>query len=58
MENLWLFAIGVFTAFFAINSPPGNIPIFLSLTKAADAKTKKKFPGKPLLRPSLLFQVL
>ncbi|CAM4312608.1 MarC family protein [Gillisia limnaea] len=46
MENLWLFAIGVFTAFFAINSPPGNIPIFLSLTKAADAKTKKKISRK------------
>lgn len=46
MENLWLFAIGIFTAFFAINSPPGNIPIFLSLTKAADAKTKKKISRK------------
>ncbi|MFO8148442.1 MAG: MarC family protein [Bacteroidota bacterium] len=46
MENLWLFAIGTFTAFFAINSPPGNIPIFLSLTKAADAKTKKKISRK------------
>lgn len=41
-----MFAIGVFTAFFAINSPPGNIPIFLSLTKAADAKTKKKISRK------------
>ncbi len=46
MENLWLFAIGVFTAFFAINSPPGNIPIFISLTKAADQKTKKKISRK------------
>lgn len=46
MENLWLFAIGVFTAFFAINSPPGNIPIFLSLTKAADGNTKKKISRK------------
>jgi multiple antibiotic resistance protein len=46
MENLWLFAIAVFAAFFAINSPPGNIPIFLSLTKAADAKTKKKISRK------------
>lgn len=46
MENLWLFAIGVFTAFFAINSPPGNIPIFLGLTKAADAKTKLKISRK------------
>src|SRR5690606_42087521 len=34
------------TAFFAINSPPGNIPIFLSLTKAADGKTKKKISRK------------
>ena len=46
MENLWLFAIGVFTAFFAINSPPGNMPIFISLTKAADQKTKKKISRK------------
>ena len=46
MENLWLFAIGVFTAFVAINSPPGNMPIFISLTKAADQKTKKKISRK------------
>jgi len=46
MENLWLFAIAVFTGFFAINSPPGNIPIFLSLTKQADKKTRKKISRK------------
>ena len=46
MENLWLFAIAVFTGFFAINSPPGNIPIFLSLTKQADKQTKKKISRK------------
>ncbi|MCJ7758724.1 MAG: MarC family protein [Gillisia sp.] len=46
MENLWLFAIAVFTGFFAINSPAGNIPIFLSLTKQADKKTKKKISRK------------
>ncbi len=41
MENFWLFAIGVFTAFFAINNPVGNIPIFMSLTKQADRRRKK-----------------
>jgi len=46
MENLWLFAITVFTGFFAINSPAGNIPIFLSLTKQADKQTKKKISRK------------
>jgi multiple antibiotic resistance protein len=46
MENLWLFAIAVFTGFFAINSPAGNIPIFLSLTKQADKKTKKNISRK------------
>jgi len=46
MENLWLFAIAVFTGFFAINSPAGNIPIFLSLTKQADKHTKKKISRK------------
>lgn len=46
MENLWLFAIAVFTGFFAINSPAGNIPIFLSLTKQADKNTKKKISRK------------
>jgi multiple antibiotic resistance protein len=46
MENLWLFAIAVFTGFFAINSPPGNIPIFLSLTKQADKETRKKISRK------------
>jgi len=46
MENLWLFAIAVFTGFFAINSPAGNIPIFISLTKQADKQTKKKISRK------------
>lgn len=41
MENIWVYAIGAFTAFFAINNPVGNIPIFLSLTKQADGKRKK-----------------
>lgn len=41
MENYLLFTIAVFTGFFAINSPIGNIPIFLSLTKQADRVTKK-----------------
>jgi multiple antibiotic resistance protein len=46
MENLWLFAIAVFTGFFAINSPAGNIPVFISLTKQADKETKKKISRK------------
>ncbi len=46
MENIWLFAIGVFTAFFAINNPVGNIPIFLSLTKQADRKRKRHIAKK------------
>lgn len=45
MENFWLFAIGVFTAFFAINNPVGNIPIFMSLTKQAD-RSRKKYISK------------
>lgn len=49
MENLWLFSIAVFTGFFAINSPAGNIPIFLSLTKQADRQTKKKISKKATL---------
>lgn len=46
MENLWLFSIAVFTGFFAINSPIGNIPIFLSLTRQADRATKKQISKK------------
>ncbi|WP_081209651.1 MarC family protein [Salegentibacter sediminis] len=46
MENFWLFAIGVFTAFFAINNPVGNIPIFMSLTKQADRSRKKHISKK------------
>lgn len=46
MENFWLFAIGVFTAFFAINNPVGNIPIFMSLTKQADRTRKKNISKK------------
>lgn len=42
MENIGLFAIATFTAFFAINNPLGNIPIFLSLTKQAN-KSRKKY---------------
>lgn len=46
MENLLLFSIAVFTGFFAINSPAGNIPIFLSLTKQADRQKKKNISKK------------
>ena len=46
MENVWLFAIAVFTGFFAINSPIGNIPVFISLTKQADRKTRKNISKK------------
>ena len=46
IENVWLFAIAVFTGFFAINSPIGNIPVFISLTKQADRKTRKKISKK------------
>ena len=46
MENILLFSIAVFTGFFAINSPVGNIPIFLSLTKQADRTQKKKISKK------------
>ncbi|MDT0686919.1 MarC family protein [Autumnicola psychrophila] len=46
MESIWLYAIGAFTAFFAINNPVGNIPIFLSLTKQADGARKKVISKK------------
>ncbi|MFZ0490795.1 MAG: MarC family protein [Salegentibacter sp.] len=46
MENLWLFAIAVFTGFFAINNPFGNIPIFISLTRQADRPRKKMISKK------------
>ncbi|MFD1095167.1 MarC family protein [Salegentibacter chungangensis] len=45
MENLWLFAIAVFTGFFAINNPFGNLPIFISLTRQAN-RPRKKFISK------------
>ena len=32
MEGLGVFAIAVFTGFFAINNPVGNVPVFLGLT--------------------------
>lgn len=49
MEHSWLFAIAVFTGFFAINSPFGNIPVFLSLTRQADKETKKRISKKATL---------
>lgn len=46
MESVLLFAVAVFTGFFAINSPIGNIPIFLSLTKQADQAKKIQISKK------------
>lgn len=46
IESVLLFAVAVFTGFFAINSPIGNIPIFLSLTKQADQAKKIQISKK------------
>ncbi|MGY5847082.1 MarC family protein [Salegentibacter sp. HM20] len=46
MENIGLFAFAVFTAFFALNNPLGNIPIFLSLTRQANRERKKHISKK------------
>ena len=46
MEGLGVFAIAVFTGFFAINNPVGNVPVFLGLTRQADRATRQKISKK------------
>ena len=42
MKNeLVLFAVAVFTGFFAVMNPIANLPVFLGLTTGADRKTSK-----------------
>jgi len=42
MEAIWLFALSVFTGFFAIMNPIANLPIFMSLVAEADNPEKRK----------------
>jgi len=42
MESIWLFALSVFTGFFAIMNPLANTPIFMGLVADADNTEKRK----------------
>jgi len=42
METIWLFALSVFTGFFAIMNPIANMPIFMSLVADVDDAEKRK----------------
>ena len=42
MESIWLFALSVFTGFFAIMNPLANTPIFMGLVSDADDAEKRK----------------
>ncbi len=49
MDNLFTFALSVFTGFFAVMNPIANIPVFLGLVEDADEKTKRKISKKATL---------
>jgi len=49
MNDLFTFAISVFTGFFAIMNPISNMPIFLTLTDGADKETKQRINLKAIL---------
>ncbi len=40
--DLWVFALTVFTGFFAVMNPIANLPVFLSLVVGADKKSIKR----------------
>ena len=42
MESIWVFALTVFTGFFAIMNPVANTPIFMGLVANADDAKKKE----------------
>jgi len=42
MDNIWTYALTVFTGFFAIMNPIANTPIFMGLVQDADDIEKKK----------------
>lgn len=48
MLDLWTYSVTVFTAFFAITNPIGNVPIFMSLTEGADQKEKERINKKAI----------
>lgn len=54
MEDLITFALTVFTGFFAIMNPIASIPMFVSLTEGADAKTKERINKKATLTAFLI----
>ena len=47
--DLWVFALTVFTGFFAIMNPVANIPVFLGLVEGADKKSIKQIAIKSTL---------
>jgi len=49
MNELFTFALTVFTGFFAIMNPIANVPIFLGLTEDADTSEKKKLARRSTL---------
>ena len=49
MNELFTFALTVFTGFFAIMNPIANVPIFLGLTEDADNSEKKKLARRSTL---------
>ncbi|WP_438962378.1 MarC family protein [Nonlabens sp.] len=49
MNEVFTFALSVFTGFFAIMNPISNMPIFLSLTDGADKETKQRINLKAVL---------
>lgn len=49
MNDIFTFALSVFTGFFAIMNPISNMPIFLTLTEGADRETKQRINLKAVI---------
>ena len=49
MDNIWIYALTVFTGFFAIMNPIANTPIYLGLVQGASESEKQRIARKSTL---------
>lgn len=49
MENIWIYALTVFTGFFAIMNPIANTPIYMGLVQGASEAEKQRIARKSTL---------
>jgi len=57
IQDMYLHALTVFTGFFAMLNPIGNIPVFLGMVQKFDEKTQKKVAFKAVLSAFIIITI-